>query len=915
MSVRTHLLLLLLPALTAACSLIPTQTSSSWPLPTLNYTEFQLDNGLRVIVHEDHRSPIVAVNVWYHVGSKNEPDGRTGFAHLFEHLMFNGSENYDDEFFRPLEEVGATNLNGTTNRDRTNYFANVPTTALDRLLWLESDRMGHLLGAVTQDKLDEQRGVVQNEKRQRANEPYAKVWDLIPTLSYPEGHPYSWTTIGSMEDLNSASLDDVQDWFRTWYGAANATIVIAGDVTAELARQRVEHYFGAIPAGPELQRPQRWEAPMADNRRASLVDQVPQPRIYRVYNVAANYTEDAVALQVAAQILGGGKSSRLYERLVYEEQLATSAGAYFSPGELGSQLYLIATLKPEADPAQVEAILDAELQRLRQAGPRPEELERVQRSLYAGVVRGLEQVGGFGGKSDQLAAAAVLAGDPDMWRQELIWLRDLQRRQLQQALQQWTDAGHLTLTVLPALQHSVADNDADRSALPAVKDAPQLRLPPTESITLNNGMQVVVAQLPGAPVTEFRWIRRGGTAADPQGQAGLGTLMMDVLDESAGDLDALELARRLEANGASIGSRAELDFFELSLSALAGWEDQPLLWFSQLLTQPQFSAVELERRRDQQLAGIEQERASPFSLGLRTLPPLLFGEDHPYAQPLTGSGHPESVQTLSTEDLRNHAQGMLHPQDSTLLVVGDWTLEDVRARLPRTLLEWSPSSAAAPAPSLPRVPLSSTATLYLLDRPQAPQSLILAGHLLPPDTPEGDLALNMANTLYGGLFTSRLNMNLREDKAWSYGARSAIVSTQGQQPWVNYTRVQTPYTAAAVQEIQAEIRRMQQRGTVAEEELSRAARNRALRLPGQHETTAQVAASLLSQIMRERPADYLAELPVRLQSLRPEQVENAAKQHFLPTQLQWVIVGDVSKILPDLEKIPGLQIQHLEDLP
>lgn len=915
MSVRSHLLLLLLPACLLACSLIPTQSTTDWPLPSLDYTEFRLDNGLRVIVHEDHRSPIVAVNVWYHVGSKNEPEGRTGFAHLFEHLMFNGSENYDDEFFRPLEEVGATNLNGTTNRDRTNYFANVPTTALDRLLWLESDRMGHLLGAVTQDKLDEQRGVVQNEKRQRGNEPYAKVWDMIPELSYPEGHPYSWTTIGSMADLNSASMEDVQDWFRTWYGAANATIVIAGDVTAELARERVEHYFGAIPAGPQLQRPQRWEAPMADNRRASVVDQVPQPRIYRVYNVAANYTQDAVALQVAAQILGGGKSSRLYERLVYQEQLATSAGAYFSPGELGSQLYLIATIKPEADPARVEAILDAELQRLRQEGPRPAELERVQRSLYAGVVRGLEQVGGFGGKSDQLASAAVLAGDPDMWRQELAWLRDLSRAQLQTALNKWTDAGHLTVSVVPEKAHEVAAMDADRSALPAVDEAPSLKLPDTDAITLKNGMQVVVAHLAEAPVTEFRWTRRGGTAADPQGQAGLGTLMMDVLDESAGDLDALELARALEANGASIGSRAELDHFELSLSALAGWEDQPLQWFSDLLTQPQFSSAELERRRNLQLAGIEQERASPFSLGLRTLPPLLFGEDHPYAQPLTGSGYPESVAQLSTQDLARHAARMLHPQDSTLLIVGPWTIDQVRERLPQALLSWSPAEAAAPFPELPEVAMAQAAHIYLLDRPGAPQSLILAGHLLPPETPQSDLALSMANTLYGGLFTSRLNMNLREDKSWSYGARSAIVGTQAQQPWVNYTRVQTPYTAAAVAEIQAEIRRMQKTGTVGDEELRRAARNRALRLPGQHETTAQVAASLLSQIQRQRPADYLAKLPQRLQALAPPEVEEAAKQHFFAEQLQWVIVGDISKILPDLRKLPGIKIQHLDQVP
>jgi zinc protease len=283
-----------------------------------------LPNGLTLIVHEDRKAPIVAVNVWYHVGSKNEKPGRTGFAHLFEHLMFNGTENYDKDFFGPLEQAGATDMNGTTNEDRTNYFQNVPTNALDLALWMESDRMGHLTGAISQPKLDEQRGVVQNEKRQGENEPYGKVWDFLTPKLYPANHPYSWSVIGSMEDLDAAKLDDVKDWFQNYYGAANAVVVVAGDIDAATARQKVEKYFGDIPAGPPVARQQAWVAKRTGSQRGIMQDRVPQARIYKVWNVPGWGTRDGDYLNLVSDILSTGKTSRLYKRLVYDEQVATS---------------------------------------------------------------------------------------------------------------------------------------------------------------------------------------------------------------------------------------------------------------------------------------------------------------------------------------------------------------------------------------------------------------------------------------------------------------------------------------------------------------------------------------------------------------------------------------------------------------
>src|SRR6186713_2299764 len=299
------------------------------PLPSVDipYEKFVLANGLTLIVHEDHKAPVVAVNIWYHVGSKDERPGRTGFAHLFEHLMFNGSENYKDDWFKVMEASGATKLNGTTWFDRTNYFQNVPTSALDLTLWMESDRMGHLLGAIDQKVLDEQRGVVQNEKRQRTNAPYGKVDELITTSTYPAGHPYSWETIGSMEDLNAASLDDVKEWFRTYYGAANATLVVAGDITVAEAKAKVEKYFGDIPSGPVIKRQQDWVAKMSGTRRAMLQDNVPQARIYKVWNIPGYRNRDFTLMDMAGDLLAGGKNSRLYKRLVYTDRTATGVTA------------------------------------------------------------------------------------------------------------------------------------------------------------------------------------------------------------------------------------------------------------------------------------------------------------------------------------------------------------------------------------------------------------------------------------------------------------------------------------------------------------------------------------------------------------------------------------------------------------
>ncbi|MCC7250016.1 MAG: insulinase family protein, partial [Lysobacter sp.] len=438
------------------------------------HQQFTLPNGLRVIVHTDRKAPIVAVNIWYHVGSKDEPKGRSGFAHLFEHLMFNGSENHPNEFFEPFELVGATDQNGTTNQDRTNYFQNVPTTALDMALWMESDRMGHLLGAIDQKTLDEQRGVVQNEKRQGENQPYGQVWTLLGKAMYPESHPYHHTTIGSMADLNAASLDDVKNWFRTWYGPNNAVLVLAGDIDLPTAKEKVAKYFGHIPASPTMAQPKIDVAPLKADSRSAMNDKVPQARVYRVWNVAQTGTADADRLQVLSQIFGGSRSSRLDQRLLFKDRLVDNISAATYTSQLGSNFLINATVKKGVDPAKVEAAIDEELKKLLRDGPTQAELNQARTAIKAGFVRGIERIGGFGGKADVLAECAVYTRDPACFRASLKTVDTATVAQIKTSGNTWLGAGKGS--------HTLVVTPGERTPLPedaAVQPA-ALTLPPVD---------------------------------------------------------------------------------------------------------------------------------------------------------------------------------------------------------------------------------------------------------------------------------------------------------------------------------------------------------------------------------------------------------------------------------------------------
>src|SRR6476661_1371782 len=486
-------LLVALAATVAMPAIVTAQTpaktvarTASAAIPDIPYRKFTLKNGLTLLVHEDHKAPIAAVNIWYHVGSKNELPGKTGFAHLFEHLMFNGSENYNDDYFKAVEPLGATDLNGTTNEDRTNYFENIPVSALDRILWLESDRMGHLVGVIDSARLNEQRGVVQNEKRQGENEPYGKAWITIAENTFPKGHPYSWSVIGSMEDLNAASLADVKEWFKTYYGPANATLVVAGDVNTDDIRQRVEKYFGDIPSGPPIVKHEAWIAKMEGEHRQIMQDRVPQARLFKVWNVPQYGTRDMTLLSLAWDILGDGKSSRLYKRLVYKDRIATEIAAFTDEREIASQLLLMETAQPNGDLAAVERASDQELKAFLASGPTAAELDRVKTQQRAAFIRGAERIGGFGGKSDILARGQVYRGDPDTYKQVQSWIAAATPADVRDAARRWLSEGVYVLEVHPFPEFETVASNVDRKkGLPPVGAPPAAPLAAPERATLS----------------------------------------------------------------------------------------------------------------------------------------------------------------------------------------------------------------------------------------------------------------------------------------------------------------------------------------------------------------------------------------------------------------------------------------------
>jgi len=858
------------------------------------YRKEVLDNGLTVIVHEDRKAPVVAVNIWYHVGSKNEVRGRTGFAHLFEHLMFQGTENYDGEFLTALEALGATSFNATTWYDRTNYFQTVPKNALDSILWLESDRMGHFLGAITQAKLDEQRGVVQNEKRQGDNQPYGRIWDYIHPALFPADHPYSWETIGSMEDLDAASLEDVRNWFKSWYGPNNAVLAIAGDVDTEEVLRRVRLYFGDIAPVPPVTRPGVWIPRHAADRTMNMQDRVPQARLYRTWTGPNWGSQDAQLLGLAGAVLAGDKNSRLYQRLVYRDRLASDVELSVIPLEMAGVSYLQVSAQPGVDLATIDGAVREELAAFAAKGPSRRELERVATQFRASFLRGIEQVGGFSGKAGILAESMVLGGSPDAWKKDLAVIENARPEDLRRVAAEWLGAGSFTLNVLPYQPGVAAGAGADRSALPAAGEAPPVGFPAVQRAELANGMKVVLAPRAGTGLVELELILESGYAADPADRPGTASMTMAMLDEGTRSRSALQISEELSLLGAELAAGASLDTASVRLSALKDKLEPSLAVMADVVLNPTFPAEELERLRGIYLAGLRQEKNRPNSMALRVLPKLIYGAGHPYAQPLTGTGTEASVAALTGADLQALHATWFKADHATLVAAGDTTLAELQPLLERLFGRWERGPVPARTIGPPRG--ASGKVLYLLDRPGADQSVIFAGQTLPPRANPDEFALQAMHNILGGQVSARINMNLREDKHWSYGAYSVLADARGARPFFAYAPVQTDKTAEALQELRSELKGISGARPVTAAELERVTTTRILSLPGRWETSGAVLGALSESVRFGLPDDYWQNYAAGVRAVTLAEVDRVARTFVKPGDQVFVVVGDRARI-------------------
>ncbi len=921
-----------------------TAPAKSMPqIPALKFDKYTLPNGLQVILHEDHATPIVGVNVWYHVGSKDERPGRTGFAHLFEHMMFQGSKHYDKVYFGPIQTVGGQ-LNGSTASDRTNYWETVPSNYLELAIWMESDRMGFLLPAMTQAKLDNQRNVVKNERRQSyENRPYGLVSETIVAAMYPPEHPYSWPTIGSMQDITAASREDIADFFRRYYHPANASLCIAGDFNPAEAKRLVEKYFGPIPAGPKVVHPKPWTPELKEEKRIKMTDRVGLARVYYAWPTPPHFTAEDAALDVLGHVLGGGKTSRLYRALVRDKQIAQDVQAYQDAQELTSEFAIVATVRPGHTIAEVEAAIGEEIARIKTEPPAADELERTVNTFEARMVRSLGAVGGFGGRADQLNSYNTFTGDPGYMVKDIARFAAVDAATVQKVAQRYLGPGRVVVEVepgsevtihpnpllaadaarvklakeqaaLPPFSLQVAAEGAGRESLPEGAAEPKFALPPIERAKLANDMQVVLVEKHELPVVNLHVLFPAGRADDGLKTPGLAEMTAAVWGEGTAKRTAEEIAAQLGDIGATLNISADWDTTSARLFSLKRHLPRALDVLVDVLREPTFPAAELQRQQTATLARLSQIRNEPTALASLAGMQFLYHSDHPYGHPQWGN--PAAIREMKPNDLKRFYESWMRPEKATVIAVGDITLAELTESLQGTLGDWNSAASESPEPDFPQRE-DRKSELVLIDKPHAAQSVIYAALIgSRRDTPDF-FPQSVMNTVFGGQFSSRLNLNLREDKGYTYGARSAWDwRVRGEGPFVATTSVQTAVTAPALAEFLKELEGMAGARPVDATELDFCKKYVTRGYTAGFETPSHVATQLETLVAYGLPDDYFNTVVPGIQAVTTDDVMLVAKKYLKLGRLAIVVVGDQAKIEPELRKLPvgkDLKVYHFDE--
>ncbi len=854
----------------------------------LPYERFQLDNGLTVLVQTDHSTPTVFVGMWYGVGSKDEPEGKTGFAHLFEHLMFQGTESREGEYFSPFTDAGATGMNGTTSEDRTNYYSTVPSGALDMALWMESDRMGHLLGAITQEALDEQRGVVQNEKRQRETRPYAQMYDKIREGIYPVDHPYRHSVIGSMDDLNAASVDDVQEWFKTYYGASNVVLVLAGDVTLEDARQKVEHYFSEAPTGGPLSHPKKWVPNLTENREEMMYDRVGQTRISRVWALPGLNDKDTSLMYLVNDSLVANKNSPLRKKLVDELQLATSIQGSAYGRVMSGEYNLTVDLRPGVAPEVVMAVVDEVIAAYLADGPDEQIVENAKLGVKMYILGALEtgaQIGRL------LVEGELFSNNPLFINTELEWLNNASGEELRQVANRWLTRGYYQLTVEPFPELLSAEEKVDRSAIPVVTAHSDIQFPKIETATLKNGMKLVVATRGSVPLVDVSFQIDTGITAAPLDAPGLPTFVFGLMDKGTGKFDANKLAAAKDkiAMEGSFGSGVERS--SLDYRILKNNLEPSLELAAEMLRNPTFPEDELEKIKARVLAYLSNLQHAPSRAADSLFDRAIYGPD----SAMGAVWNTELVEQVDRAKLRAWHAAEIAPDNMTVYMIGDIDLATASNAVNHAFGKWKAKNRSARA-DIGRTDTSG-GRVILVDHPGAASSTIVAGRAIGPYDADTWATLSIMNRAFGGSFESRLNMNLREDKSWSYGYYSGIArNSSGDMTFSSSGQVQTDKTAESMQEIKREFDEFVSSRPATAEEIDRIKLNRTRSLPGSFETNVGFLSSVIDSDSYGLPFDYAQSSATRIAAVSLEGVHAAARQIVDSGKLTWLIVGELEKI-------------------
>ena len=890
-------------------------------VPTLKFQKYKLDNGLEVILSEDHRLPMVAVNLWYHVGPANELPGRTGFAHLFEHMMFEGSRHVPgSSHFHYLEAAGASDINGTTDFDRTNYFETLPSNQLELALWLESDRMGYLPDKLDQANLSNQQDVVRNERRQSVeNAPYGIVEEGLFHQLFPKEHPYYGEVIGSHQDIQSAKLEDVRNFFKLYYAPNNASLAIVGDFDPEKTRELVEKYFGPLKRGEDVPKIKAHTPPIGSERRAVIQDNVQLPRVYIGWVTSPIFKPGDAEADLAATILGGGKSSRLYKKLVYEKQIAQDVSVNQQSLILGSVFELQVTAKAGVKPEDLEKEIDVELDAFRKNGPTPAELMRARNVIESRIIAGLETLGGFGGVADRLNSYNHYLGTPDFLAADIARYESASVESILAFAQGQLNANQSAVVYgVPGKQDLGAEvpsskpeqkdpsknngepvnvDAAWRNEPPKPGPAGALHLPVPEKFKLSNGLSVLYSERPGLPLVAANLVLHAGSGVNPVDRPGLASMTARMLQQGTTTRTALQIADRAAELGATLNSGAGTDTTGISTRSLSRNFPEALELLADVALHPTFPQSEIERVRSERLTAIVQEKDEPFTVAFRVLAAALYGPHHTYGVP--DSGTTESIKAITRDDMQHFWQKNYFPDDAALVVTGNIKLAALKPLLEKSFGAWK---LGRPAPAAVGSPETTDAKLIFVDRPGAPQTTLVAFSMgLARSTPDY-AAVEVMNTDLGGLFSSRVNMNLREEHGYTYGAFSFFAYHRAPGPFVAGGDIRTDATAPATTQLLNELKRMRDTQMTAEE-LHLSKDSIARSLPGRFERGTDAAASFADLFTYDLPLDYYSTLPDRINAVTPEQAQAVAQKYILPDKMIILAVGDRAKIEEDMKKL------------